>query len=124
MSCSDCNPDHSSKTAPDHALSPLRRSAQIVVNILPEGSALLSCSCCWLPTVLDFLFAGSVAAAGVKKLQYVFMVTSLLSFIWTVRREGLGRRLFWRVSILVGLFAWTQVNRSKNAVGNGQHSCH
>ncbi|CAG8394191.1 unnamed protein product [Penicillium salamii] len=124
MSCGDCTSDQpSSKSAPDHALSPLRRSAQIVVNILPEGSALLSSSCCWLPTVLDFLFAGSVAAASVKKLQTVFMVISLLSFLWTARREGLGRRLFWRVSILVGLFAWTQVNRSRN-VGSEHHSCH
>ncbi|KAJ5463651.1 hypothetical protein N7475_008595 [Penicillium sp. IBT 31633x] len=119
MSCCDSSSDKPShKSNPDHD-----GVLQSIVKFIPEGSALLSCSCCWLPTVLDFLFAGSVAAANVEKLRHVFLAISILTLIWGVRREGFSRRMVVRISICVGLAAWAQVNRW-GEVGKGQHSCH
>lgn len=143
MSCGDCYSDKpSSKPAPDDGGSLLRRLFQVVVKFLPEGSALFSSSCCWLPvcyisvllgswmhilrcqTILDFLSAGSVAAASIDKLRNVFLAISILTLIWGVRREGLSRRMVWRVSICVGLLAWGKVNLWRKVGSNGQHSCH
>ncbi|CAI7599418.1 unnamed protein product [Penicillium palitans] len=129
MSCSDCSSHKPSekpsfKSNPDHDGSLLQRLFQLVVNYLPEGSALLSSSCCWLPTVLDFLFAGSVATAGIEKLRNAFLAISILTLIWGVWREGLSRRMVWRIAICVGLSAWEQVNQLGKVDGKGQHSCH
>ncbi|KAJ5229931.1 hypothetical protein N7489_010639 [Penicillium chrysogenum] len=130
MSCSDCTSDKpsdklSSKSNPDHDDgSVLQKLVQLVVKYLPEGSALLSSSCCWLPTVLDFLFAGSVATAGIEKLRNAFLAISILTLVWGVWREGLSRRMLWRIAICVGLSAWEQVNRAGKVDGEGHHSCH
>ncbi|OQE40220.1 hypothetical protein PENCOP_c006G00240 [Penicillium coprophilum] len=128
MSCSDCTSDkpsdNPSRESNHHDESLLQRPFQLIVKYLPEGSALLSSSCCWLPTVLDFLFAGSVATAGIEKLRNLFLAISILTLIWGVRREGLSRRMLWRISICVGLLAWEQVNRWRKVDGKGKHSCH
>ncbi|KAJ6132496.1 hypothetical protein N7471_007711 [Penicillium samsonianum] len=131
MSCSDCSsdktsdkPSDTSKSSQDHDGSLLQRLFQLVVRYLPEGSALLSSSCCWLPTVLDFLFAGSVATAGIEKLRNAFLAISILTLIWGVWREGLSRRMVWRIAICVGLSAWEQVNQWGKVDSKGQHSCH
>ncbi|KAF9250542.1 hypothetical protein DTO013E5_5436 [Penicillium roqueforti] len=129
MSCSDCSTEKPSenstcKSSPDHDGSLLRRPFQLIVKYLPEGSALLSSSCCWLPAVLDFLFAGSVATAGVEKLRNAFLAVSILTLIWGVWREGLSRRMVWRIAICVGLSAWEQMNQWAKVDGKGHHSCH
>ncbi|CAG8169078.1 unnamed protein product [Penicillium olsonii] len=125
MSYDDCRSEKpSSKPAQNHDGTLLRRLFQLIVKFLPEGSALLSSSCCWLPTVLDFLFAGSVAAASVEKLRNAFLAISILTLVCGVRREGLSRRMAWRISICFGLLAWAQVNRWGKLGSNGQHSCH
>ncbi|KAJ5199234.1 hypothetical protein N7491_000209 [Penicillium cf. griseofulvum] len=129
MSCGNCPSDKPSdkplcESKQDHEGFILQRPFQLVVKYLPEGSALLSSSCCWLPTVLDFLFAGSVATTGIEKLRNVFLAISILTLIWGVRREGFSRRMLWRISICVGLLAWAQVNRWGNSEGKGKHSCH
>ncbi|KAJ5512683.1 hypothetical protein N7463_002235 [Penicillium fimorum] len=129
MSCHSCSSDKSSvkpscESKQDHDASFLQRPFQLVVKYLPEGSALLSSSCCWLPTVLDFLFAGSVASAGIENLRNVFLAISILALIWGVHREGFSRRMLWRISICIGLSAWAQVNRWGKVDGKGKHSCH
>ncbi|KAJ5958720.1 uncharacterized protein N7479_005870 [Penicillium vulpinum] len=126
MSCCSDKPSHKqSKSDHDNDGSLLRRPFQLVVKYLPEGSALLSSSCCWLPTVLDFLFAGSVATSGIEKLRNLFLAISILTLILGVRREGFSRRMLWRISICVGLLAWAQVNRSGKVDSTGKkHSCH
>ncbi|KGO45650.1 hypothetical protein PEXP_062480 [Penicillium expansum] len=127
MSCGDCSSDKpkpSGKSNPDHDGSLLQRLLQLVFKYLPEGSALLSSSCCWLPTVLDFLFAGSVATAGIEKLRNTFLAISILALIWGVWREGFSRRMVWRIAICVGLSTWEQVNQWRMVDGKGHHSCH
>ncbi|KAJ5796968.1 uncharacterized protein N7518_005508 [Penicillium psychrosexuale] len=129
MSCSDCSTEKPSDKSPcksslDHDGSLLQRPFQLVVKYLPEGSALLSSSCCWLPAVLDFLFAGSVATAGVEKLRNTFLAISILTLIWGVWREGLSRRMVWQIAICVGLSAWEQMNQWAKVDGKEHHSCH
>ncbi|QQK43119.1 cyclin domain protein [Penicillium digitatum] len=129
MSCGDCSSQHLSnkpfcKSNLDNDGSLLQRLFQLVVKFLPEGSALLSSSCCWLPTVLDFLFAGSVATAGIEKLRNAFLAISVLTLLGGIWREGFSRRMVWRIAICVGLSAWEQVNQWGKVNGKGHHSCH
>ena len=59
MSCNNCPPPddkHTKESKPnpdDKSLS--ARAFQLTSAILPEGLALLSCSCCWLPVCPIFL---------------------------------------------------------------------
>ncbi|KGO78033.1 hypothetical protein PITC_025610 [Penicillium italicum] len=129
MSCSDCSSDKPSDkpsctSNQDHNDSLLQRLFHLVVKFLPEGSALLSSSCCWLPTVLDFLFAGSVATAGIEKLRNTFLAISILTLVWGVWREGFSRRMVWRIALCAGLSAWEQVNQWGKIDNKGHHSCH
>ncbi|KAJ5875478.1 uncharacterized protein N7473_012825 [Penicillium subrubescens] len=125
MTCEKCPSDKPApEPAPDHNQPLVRRVLQMCTRFLPEGSALLSSSCCWLPTVLDFLFAGSVTAAGVEYLRNALLATSIVGLVWGVRREGFSRRMVWRIVICFGLLAWAQYNRRTQVVRPGSHSCH
>ncbi|KAF3391596.1 hypothetical protein F1880_007643 [Penicillium rolfsii] len=125
MTCEKCPSDKPSpEPVPDHDQPLVRRVLQMFTRFLPEGSALLSSSCCWLPTALDFLFAGSVTAAGVEYLRNALLATSVVGLVWGVHREGLSRRMMWRIAICFGLLAWAQYNRRAQVVRPESHSCH
>ncbi|KAJ5554813.1 hypothetical protein N7461_003283 [Penicillium sp. DV-2018c] len=122
MSC-DCPTDKLSKPNPNQdGFRP--QLLQKALEFLPEGCALLSSSCCWLPTVLDFLLAGSLAANSLEKLRTALLAISILALVWGVRREGLSRRMLARISLCVGLLAWAYVNPWEKVGSSGQHSCH
>ncbi|KAJ5224478.1 uncharacterized protein N7469_007981 [Penicillium citrinum] len=129
MSCDKCNSDEpTTKRGPDHDGHYPQRLSQLAITFLPEGSALLSSSCCWLPTILDFLFAGSVAV-NINLLRYLCLAISCLGIIWGLWREGLTRRMIWRSLICGALLAWAQVNHGGKVnggkvTGTTQHSCH
>jgi len=56
MSCDKCNSDEpTTKRDPDHDGHHPQRLSQLAITFLPEGSAFLSSSCCWLP-VRDFCY--------------------------------------------------------------------
>lgn len=63
MSCRNCPSEKSSEkplceSNQDHEGFILQRPFQLVVKYLPEGSALLSSSCCWLPVCFFSTFTG------------------------------------------------------------------
>lgn len=116
---------------------PLGRAHQLISTLLPEGFALLSCSCCWLPvcsthlhrlslysdylqTVLDLIFAGSITAAGVQKLRFFFLAVSVLTLSASIVREGFSYGNIRRAAICAGLLVWTQYSQRDQ----GHHSCH
>ncbi|RJE22472.1 hypothetical protein PHISCL_05204 [Aspergillus sclerotialis] len=122
MSCHNC-PSSGGEKAPgpnpnDKSLT--ARLTRLASIILPEGSALLSSSCCWLPTVLDFVFAGSVTAAGVQKLRPIFLAISILTLAYSVARDGFTRSNIRRAIICACLAAWAQFKQR----APGHHSCH
>ncbi|PLB54706.1 hypothetical protein P170DRAFT_460775 [Aspergillus steynii IBT 23096] len=110
MSCANCPPPatkEATNSAPNEK-SLSTRALQVCSIALPESFALLSCSCCWLPTILDLVFAGSVTAASLQNLRYVFLAISILSLAWGLRREGLSRSMICRIVISGGMLAWAQ----------------
>ncbi|BCS25327.1 uncharacterized protein APUU_50038A [Aspergillus puulaauensis] len=121
MPCRDCSPPAEKSSRPrtdDEGLS--GRAYQLFSTMLPEGSALLSSSCCWLPTLLDFIFAGSITAVGVQKLRFFFLAISVLTLSASIAREGFSRGNVRRAIICAGLLVWTQYSQRAQA----HHSCH
>ena len=135
MSCHDCSAP--AEKPPSH--SPSGRAHRLISTLLPEGFALLSCSCCWLPvcsiqtctykvhlysnnlqTLLDLVFAGSVSAVGVQKLRFFFLAVSVLTLSVSIAREGFSRGNIRRAVICAGLLAWTQYSQRSQ----GHHGCH
>ncbi|OJJ04455.1 hypothetical protein ASPVEDRAFT_43937 [Aspergillus versicolor CBS 583.65] len=115
MSCHDCSAPEKSSSS-----SGPGRAHQLISTLLPEGFAFLSCSCCWLPTVLDFIFAGSITAAGVQKLRFFFLAVSVLTLSASIVRQGFSRGNIRRAAICAGLLVWTQYSQRDQ----GHHSCH
>ncbi|PLN83954.1 hypothetical protein BDW42DRAFT_163917 [Aspergillus taichungensis] len=128
MSCNNCPPSSGKDPKPishppDKNLS--TRLLDLIATILPEGSAFLSSSCCWLPTVLDFVFSGSsVTAASMHQLRPVFLAISVVTLAWSVVREGLSRRNLGRAVVCVALLAWAQYRGQQEHQPVTGHSCH
>ncbi|OJJ57941.1 hypothetical protein ASPSYDRAFT_45918 [Aspergillus sydowii CBS 593.65] len=116
MSCHDCSAP--AEKSPGHSFS--WRAHRLISTLLPEGFALLSCSCCWLPTLLDLVFAGSVSAVGVQKLRFFFLAVSVLTLSASIAREGFSRGNIRRAIICAGLLAWTQYSQRSQ----DHHGCH
>ena len=75
--------------------------------------------------MLDLVFAGSVTAASLEKLRYVFLAISMLSLVWGIRREGFSRGMILRIAISGGMLAWAQYKeRAEEAVGYHEHHGH
>ena len=86
----------------------------------------------WSPTVyltvppkivLDLVFAGSVTAASLQNLRFVFLAISLLALAWGIQREGLSRSMVCRIVVSGGMLAWAQY-REQTEEAVGHHSCH
>ncbi|KAE8360067.1 hypothetical protein BDV27DRAFT_135122 [Aspergillus caelatus] len=125
MACDKCPAPGSEveQTTSDDATRP-SRVLEWGSRILPEGSALLSSSCCWLPALLDWVFAGSITATGMERLRPFFLAISIITLAWGIRREGLSRGMVRRAIISVILVAWQGYNQRRQAVNGHHHSCH
>ncbi|KAG2007969.1 hypothetical protein GB937_008163 [Aspergillus fischeri] len=123
MSCNDCHSCEKPSQSDSTNQGVTTRALQRMSAVVPEGSALLSCSCCWLPTVLDFVFAGSVTAAGIQKLRPLFLAVSVLTLAWSISRQGLNRSNLRRAIICACLLAWSQYSERAQSA-KGHHSCH
>ncbi|KAH8795269.1 hypothetical protein BGZ57DRAFT_1012081 [Hyaloscypha finlandica] len=72
-------------------------------SFAPVFSALLHCSCCWLPTLLDLTSIGSASAATISSLRPVLLSITVLILLDSIRRQGLNRHNLLRIfaSVLV-----------------------
>ncbi|EEH37708.2 hypothetical protein PAAG_08126 [Paracoccidioides lutzii Pb01] len=88
--------------------------------ISPVVSALLHSSCCWLPTLLDFFSFGSASASQFQTLRPFFFWATLLILAESVRRNGLDRRAFFRITISGFFLALPQLSQfTKRAANQG-----
>ncbi|GFF87324.1 hypothetical protein IFM53868_05110 [Aspergillus udagawae] len=123
MSCNNCHSSEKPSQSDSKAQGLTAHALRWMSAVLPEGSALLSSSCCWLPTVLDFVFAGSVTATGIQKLRPFFLAVSVLTLAWSISRQGLNKSNLRRAIICACLLAWSQYSQRAQPA-KGHHSCH
>ncbi|KAL3409096.1 hypothetical protein V8F44DRAFT_551272 [Aspergillus fumigatus] len=123
MSCNDCHSCEKPSQSDPANQGDATHALQWMSALVPEGSALLSCSCCWLPTVLEFVFAGSVTAAGIQKFRPLFLAVSFLTLAWSISRQGLSKSNLRRAIICACLLAWSQYNQRVQST-TGHHGCH
>ena len=76
-----------------------------------------------IQTVLDFVFAGSVTAAGIQKLRPLFLAVSVLTLAWSISQQGLNKSNLRRAIICACLLAWSQYSEQAQST-KGHHSCH
>lgn len=61
-----------------------------------------------------------MAAGSVEKIRDALLAISILALVWGLWREGLSRRMIWRLSICGGLLAWAQFGEKTHH----HHGCH
>ncbi|KAL1959849.1 hypothetical protein VTO42DRAFT_994 [Malbranchea cinnamomea] len=96
-------------------------------GVSPFFSALLSCSCCWLPALLDFLSVGSASVTILERFRPIFLLITIGLLSWDLHKRGFTQRTVKRIIISGILLIWPQLLdllRKEGAAQPVAHKCH
>jgi hypothetical protein len=137
----------SPKEPPSYSDPPSGALFPRLYSLSPIALSLLHSSCCWLPVstcthiyaqaidlflrsfqvLLDISSVGSASATALHRLRPLFLLTTLLLLIASVRREGLCRRSLLRIAVsglVLGLPQLSTFARRSWTPTAAHKSCH